>query len=301
MLIGVSLSSTHDVADHRVGARNMIERTGAAYAAGLDHLSIGDHHARRVPYYQNTPMLGRLLAEWRDRPAGCLFLTPLWHPVLMAEQIGTLAALHDGRFIVQTGLGSGRTQFGAMGRRLGARAGDFEECVRVVRALLEGETVSSERFAISGASISPLPPEPVEWWIGAGADVALERAAHLSGTWYAGPGYTLTVARERLGRYLESLSVAGRAVERLVIRQDVVVAESDAAAHAIADPIVSAGYRGIDPDALAIGSVDTVSERFAAFAELGFTDVAARQISVDQSVALESISLLGEIRLRLNP
>jgi alkanesulfonate monooxygenase SsuD/methylene tetrahydromethanopterin reductase-like flavin-dependent oxidoreductase (luciferase family) len=301
MLIGVSLSSTHDVADHRVGARNMIERAGAAYTAGLDHLSIGDHHARRVPYYQNTPMLGRLLAEWKDRPAGCLFLTPLWHPVLMAEQIGTLAALHEGRFIVQTGLGSGRTQFGAMGRRLTARAGDFEECVRVVKALLEGEAVSSERFGISGASISPLPPEPVEWWIGAGADVALERAAHLSGTWYAGPGYTLAVARERLGRYLESLSVAGRTAERLVIRQDVVVAESDAAAQAIADPIVSAGYRGMDPDALAIGSVDTVTERFAAFAELGFTDVAARQISADQSVALESISLLGEIRLRLHP
>ena len=29
-----------------------------------------------------------MLAEWGERPAGCLFLLPLWHPVLVAEQIG---------------------------------------------------------------------------------------------------------------------------------------------------------------------------------------------------------------------
>ena len=27
-------------------------------------------------------MLGRLLANWGAAPAGCLFLLPLWHPVL---------------------------------------------------------------------------------------------------------------------------------------------------------------------------------------------------------------------------
>jgi hypothetical protein len=38
-------------------------------------------------------MLGRLLAEWGEAPAGCLFLLPLWHPVLVAEQIGTLTPI----------------------------------------------------------------------------------------------------------------------------------------------------------------------------------------------------------------
>ena len=71
----------------------MIERARAAADAGLDSLFIGDHHNVPVPYYQNVPMLGRLLAEWDDRPAGALFLLPLWHPVLVAEQIGTLASI----------------------------------------------------------------------------------------------------------------------------------------------------------------------------------------------------------------
>ncbi len=52
--------------DARVGARWMIERARAAAAAGLDSLFVGDHHNVPVPYYQNVPILGRLLAEWDD-------------------------------------------------------------------------------------------------------------------------------------------------------------------------------------------------------------------------------------------
>src|SRR6516165_11379851 len=87
MKIGISLTSNHpDAKDPREGARWMIERAAAAHRARLDSLFVGDQHVSPTPYYQNTPMLGRLLAEWGDAPAGCLFLLPLWHPVLVAEQ-----------------------------------------------------------------------------------------------------------------------------------------------------------------------------------------------------------------------
>ncbi|MCP3857671.1 MAG: LLM class flavin-dependent oxidoreductase [Actinomycetia bacterium] len=131
MRIGLSLSSTHTV----------------------------DHHVQH-DYYQNTPTLGRLLAEWNDKPAGCLFLGPLWHPVIMAEHIGTLASIHSGPFIVQTGLGRGERQFAAMGVDVRYRPSLFEETVRVVRALPAGETVSSERLGLADARIGVLPPSP---------------------------------------------------------------------------------------------------------------------------------------------
>jgi len=83
----------------------MIERAAAAHRAALDSLFVGDQHVSPTPYYQNAPILGRLLAEWGEAPAGCLFLLPLWHPVLVAEQIGTLAAIAQGPFIMQCGLG----------------------------------------------------------------------------------------------------------------------------------------------------------------------------------------------------
>jgi alkanesulfonate monooxygenase SsuD/methylene tetrahydromethanopterin reductase-like flavin-dependent oxidoreductase (luciferase family) len=300
MRVGVSLTSRHDVDDHAVGARWMIERARAAAGAGLDHLSIGDHHAESVPYYQNVPMLGRMLAEWpSERPAGCLFLVPLWHPVLMAEQIGTLAAIHGGPFIVQTGLGGGQHQFAAMGRSMDRRLGDLSEGIRVVQALLAGETVSSERFGIVNAAVAPRPPDIVEWWIGAGVPAAIERATRWSGTWYAGPNLTVDAAREGADQFLGACAAAGREPERLVIRQDVLVAASDAAAERLAAPVLEAGYRGFGPELLAIGSVESVAERFGTFAAAGFTDVSVRQITVPQSVALESIGLLGEVQAAL--
>ena len=96
MKVGVSLRSGYAPMDVRTGAQWMVERARAASDAGLDSLFVGDHHNVPVPYYQNVPMLGRLLAEWDDRPAGALFLLPLWHPVLLAEQIGTLASIAAG-------------------------------------------------------------------------------------------------------------------------------------------------------------------------------------------------------------
>ena len=64
MRVGISLTSAHAGVEDRTGARWMIERAAAANRAGLDSLFIGDHHSTPTPYYQNVPMLGRLLAEW---------------------------------------------------------------------------------------------------------------------------------------------------------------------------------------------------------------------------------------------
>ena len=303
MRIGVSLSSTYVVDHHPDGAKHMIERAAAAHAAGLDHLGVGDHHSSAVPYYQNVPMLGRLLAEWTERPAGALFLLPLWHPVLLAEQIGTLACLHDGPFIVQTGLGGRAAEFAAMGARMARRVGDFEETVRIVTALLAGETVSSERFSLVDAVVAPRPPQPVEWWMGAGVDAGLERAARFGAAWYASPGLSFEVGRELAARYREhhqahdrTAAIGSRGAARLVLRQYAVVAASSAAAHALAEPILQSGYRGMTAENLALGSVDDVAERFARWRDAGFTDISVRQMSVPQSAALESIALLGEVR-----
>jgi alkanesulfonate monooxygenase SsuD/methylene tetrahydromethanopterin reductase-like flavin-dependent oxidoreductase (luciferase family) len=159
MRVGISLTSNHpDVTDPRQAARWMIERTAAARRAGLDSLFIGDQHVSATPYYQNTPMLGRLLAEWGEAPSGCPFLLPLWHPVLVAEQIGTLAAIAQGPFIMQCGLGWGEARFAAMGANFRTRPSAFEEALDIVRRLLAGETVSSSRrFRITQASLALRP------------------------------------------------------------------------------------------------------------------------------------------------
>ena len=63
MRIGISISSTYQVTDYRIGARWMVERARAAAEAGLDSLFVGDHHVTPQPYYQNTPISARTLAD----------------------------------------------------------------------------------------------------------------------------------------------------------------------------------------------------------------------------------------------
>ena len=144
MKVGVSLRSAYPPMDVRTGARWMIERARAASDAGLDSLFVGDHHNVPVPYYQNVPILGRLLAEWDGRPAGALFLLPLWHPVLLAEQIGTLASIAAGPFVMQCAVGGGSEQFDALGVPIRQRPSRFEAILDIVRRLCAGEEVNTD-------------------------------------------------------------------------------------------------------------------------------------------------------------
>ena len=297
MRIGVSLTSGFTVTDGRAGARFMIERAAAARRAGLDSLFVGDHHATPGPYYQNVPILARCLAEWGDAPFGALFLLPLWNPVLLAEQVGTLAALAPGRFILQTGLGDGEDQFAAMGARVKARVSAFEESVDVVRRLLRGEVVSSSgRFQFRDGRVTPRPAEPVEFWLGATAEPAIDRAARLGDAWLGAPGLTPKQAQALIGYYRERCKAHGKTPSTIAIRRDIYVGESDAEADAVAGVKVRAGYRGFSPDAPVYGSVATVAASFKALAAMGYTDVIIRHIVDDQPKVLASYARLAEVK-----
>ena len=298
MRVGISLTSNHpDVKDPRHGARWMIERTAAARGAGLDSLFIGDQHVSPTPYYQNTPMLGRLLAEWGKAPAGCLFLLPLWHPVLVAEQIGTLAAIAQGPFIMQCGLGWGEARFAAMGANPRTRPSAFEEALDIIRRLLAGETVSSSRrFRITEASLALRPAEPVEVWVGASAPPAIDRAARLAEGWIASPGLTFEEARAQADIYRERCAAYGRQPGAIVLRRDVYVGESSSEAQAELQHVLDRGYRGIPSEALIAGSADDVAEQFRAFGKIGYTEILVRHLSNDQSKVLGSLERLAAVR-----
>jgi alkanesulfonate monooxygenase SsuD/methylene tetrahydromethanopterin reductase-like flavin-dependent oxidoreductase (luciferase family) len=301
MRVGISLTSNHpDMTDPRRGARWMIERTAAARRAGLDSLFIGDQHVSPTPYYQNTPMLGRLLAEWGEAPAGCLFLLPLWHPVLVAEQIGTLAAVAQGRFIMQCGLGWGDARFTAMGANPRTRPSAFEEALDVVRRLLAGETVnSSGRFRIVDASLALRPAEPVEVWIGASAPPAIDRAARLAEGWIASPSLTREEARAQADHYRERCAAYGRQPGAVVLRRDVYVGESSSEAQAVLQQALGRSYRGMPAEALIAGETDAVADEFRSFGELGYTDILVRHLTNDQPKVLGSLARLEAVRAAL--
>ncbi len=300
MRIGISVASSYRVDDPRLGARYMVERARAARQADLDSLFVGDHHVTPTPYFQNSPILGRMLAEWGEKPFGALYLLPLWHPVLLAEQVATLASLAPGRFILQCALGGDRRQSDGMGVKLAQRVAMFELSLAALRALWRGEEVTLERFwPVSRARIAPLPPEPVEVWIGSQATPAINRTARLAEGWLASPALTRTQAAEALNVFRQACAEHGREPQAVAIRRDVFVGASSAQARRVVAPYVQKGYRGFAEEALLVGSVTEVADELAAFRELGYTDVLVRNISADQGEALATIERLAGVRKAL--
>jgi alkanesulfonate monooxygenase SsuD/methylene tetrahydromethanopterin reductase-like flavin-dependent oxidoreductase (luciferase family) len=289
MKIGTSLRSTYPVADPREGARWMVERAAAAAAAGLDSLFVGDHHATGpVAYYQNSAILGRLLVEWGDRPAGALYLLPAWNPVLVAEQVGTLAALASGPFVLQCAVGGG-DQMAAMGAPPKGRPAVFEHHLDVIRRLLAGAEVD-------GMRVAPIPAEPLEVWIGGHAPPAIDRAARLGNGWIAAPWATDEQAAELAATYRKACEAHGRAPGEVVLRRDVHVGGDEADARRVAQPVLDGGYRGIDPGATVVGSPEQVAQRFAGYADMGYDHVLVRHLADEQDEVLASFARLARVR-----
>lgn len=297
--IGISVTSSYTVADPREGAASMIARAKAAREADLDTLFVGDHHVTPFPYYQNNVILARMLAEWGDKPFGALYLLPLWHPVTLAEQVGTLASLASGRFIMQCGLGDER-QGAAMGIDMSKKVGMFLASLRTLRSLWTGEPANEDRYwHIKDAVISPRPVEPVEVWVGAVVDKAIERTAKVGDAWLASPGLTPVDAAIVLRRYLEYCDQQGRQPETRAIRRDIYVGESTEEAKRTAALYIEKGYRGISPDALMFGSVEEVAAQMKELGDAGFTDIIVRNMSKDPAQCLATIERLREVKALL--
>ena len=297
MRIGISVCSSYRVEDPREGARFMVERARAARQADLDSLFVGDHHVTPSPYFQNTAIMARMLAEWGDRPCGALYLLPLWHPVLLAEQTATLASIAQGPFIMQCGLGGERRQSAGMGVDIHRRGKMFEASLEVLRTLWAGEEVTETKYwNLSRARISPLPPEPIDVWVGSAVPKAIDRTARMAEGWLASPGLTFKQAADSLNRYRQACAEHQREPRAVAIRRDVYVGSSSEEAHKVVAPYLQKGYRGFPEEALMFGSVAEVAEELAAYAKLGYTDVIVRNLSSDQGEALATIERLAEVK-----
>lgn len=295
----VSLSIKSGYGPHvtaRSAAAQFLERVELADELGFDGLFVGDHHVTATTYLQNVPVLARALAAWGPRPVGALFLLPLWPPVLLAEQIGTLAAMSGAPFVLQCALGGGETQFAGMGVALADRRRLFETHLDVVTRLLRGEAVATGSPHGASASIDPVPDEPVEVWIGAHGPPAIDRAARLGDAWYAAPRHTVGELTTLMGTYRQACERHGAEPARVPVRRDVHVAADASEAERVRAEVAASGHRGFDPQAVIVGEVGEVAEAFAELAEIGFTEVVARQLAVDHAGAMASLQRLGDVR-----
>lgn len=278
-------------------AGNLMEVAQVAHQAGLDGLLTGDNHAADARYaasFSPIPTIARLMTVTGEMPVGVVLLAPFYQPILLAEQIGTLAAFAHGPLIVVFVNGGRPAQFAAFGMEERSRARRLEETVQIVRGLLAGErvTFSGRYYQIEGVTISPLPRVPVQLWIGGTVPAAAERAGRLGDAWLSGQNATDAELGAQLALYREAAERAGR-TPYPVLRRDIYVGESDEAAHEVAGRILAEGYRGTGGEQLLVGSAATVAARLRQYAAMGFGSVMVRHIVGDHTLMLRSFERIG--------
>jgi alkanesulfonate monooxygenase SsuD/methylene tetrahydromethanopterin reductase-like flavin-dependent oxidoreductase (luciferase family) len=278
-------------------ARNVMEVAAAAHTAGLDALLTGDSHAANPAYaatFSPLPTVARLMSVTGTMPIGVVLLAPFYHPLLLAEQIGTLAAFAEAPLIVTFALGGRPPQFQAFGMEERSRVGRLEEMVMVVRALLSGERVThrGRYYTVAGATISPLPRVPVEIWVGGTVPAAAERAGRLGDAWLTGQNAVNEDLRRQLELYREAAARAGRP-PRPVLRRDIYVGASDEEARARVGAGLAEGNSGTGLDQLLVGSADTVVGALREYRDMGFDYVMVRHIVGDHPLMLRSFERIG--------
>lgn len=160
-----------------------------AVAAGIDHLTVGDHvsfaHGHGADgLIQATALLA---AHPRVSVQTGVYLLGLRHPAIVARQLATIALLAPGRFAFGVGVGGDDPRelelCGIDPRERGART---TEALRCVRLFLQGEEIEFHgRFFDVRGAIRPAPAIPIPILVGGRSAAALERTAHLGDGWLA--------------------------------------------------------------------------------------------------------------------
>ena len=263
----------------------------------MDGLLFGDNHAIPHSYancFSAVPSLARLMTVTGDMPVGMVLLAPFYQPIVLAEQIGTLAAFAEAPLYIVLANG-GRTQtFEAFGIDMRSRATRLEELTIVLRGLLAGERVTFQGryLQLDGVRVSPRPRVAVEIWLAGTVPAAVARAGTLGDGWLTGQNSSDAELVAQLDVYREAAAKARRPA-RAVLRRDIYVAETDAAAHAEVDRVLAEGYRGTGKAELLVGSPDAVVERFRHYRALGFEEAMVRHIVGDHQQMLRSFELIG--------
>jgi alkanesulfonate monooxygenase SsuD/methylene tetrahydromethanopterin reductase-like flavin-dependent oxidoreductase (luciferase family) len=182
--------------------------------ADLDGLGLGDH----VSFLVGAGMDGLvgatsvLAASERLSAVIGVYLLPLRHPVVVARQVVDISRLAPGRLVLGVGVGGEDPhEFEICGVDPRTRGRRMDECLVVVRQLLEGQSVDfdGEFFQIENATVGSGSVEPVPILVGGRSDAAIRRAARYGDGWF---GIWVSASRyaQAIAQMKEAASDAGR-------------------------------------------------------------------------------------------
>jgi alkanesulfonate monooxygenase SsuD/methylene tetrahydromethanopterin reductase-like flavin-dependent oxidoreductase (luciferase family) len=194
--------------------RRLSQLTAEVAAAGIDHVTVGDH----VSFAGGMGADGliqatALLAAHPTLPVETgVYLLPLRHPATVARQLATLSSLAPGRLAFGVGVGGDdRRELELCGVDPRTRGARMDESLALLRAFLTGDEVSFEGrfFAVQQGRIRPAPSPPLPIVVGGRSDAALARAGRLGDGWI-GVWVSPRRFREAVGKVAAAAAAHGR-------------------------------------------------------------------------------------------
>lgn len=266
-------------------AARVLDRARVASEAGYEYIETGDHHAvTGSGYLQSVPMAARLTGIIDG--VAPLFLLPMYNPVLVAEYVGTLAALAP-RCDVWCAIGRA-DQNEAMGIPAGERVPRFIEALEIMRRLWREDTVTfdGEFYAVEGVSINPKADPRV--CIGGTAEGAVRRAGELGDAWVANAHVPAVDIADRIAWFTDA---GGGDV---IARRDALGLRDGGTARQRASELLADGYRGWPEDAdwVLTGDAEDIESQLRRLADIGVDEVVVRPMS-DRS-AVETLRVVAE-------
>ena len=107
------------------------------------------------------------------------------NPVLLARQVGSVAALTGDRFGLGVGLGWSPEEFAWCGTEYAHRGPRADEAIEVLKLILGGGMVDyhGEYYDFDKLQMSPAPRQPVPFYVGGHTEAGLRRAARTGDGW----------------------------------------------------------------------------------------------------------------------
>ena len=190
MRIGVLLPHFGPSTDHDrlFGLGERLERLGFASAWVRDHLGFSGGVAFEQPstHFVDPLTVMTAVAATTRLTVGTAALTPFRHPVVLAQMLGSLAYLAEGRLILGLGLGKPRAME-LVGRAAEDQVSLWEETVDVLRATSRPGASYLGRFTrFNDLTFDPAPPADLPIWYCGASRPALRRALERTDGWLPG-------------------------------------------------------------------------------------------------------------------
>ncbi|MEV4312859.1 TIGR03854 family LLM class F420-dependent oxidoreductase [Actinocrispum sp. NPDC049592] len=197
------------------------------------------------------------------------------HPVHVAKQLISLAALNPKRVLPVFGLQPARSPERQAFPVAGKRSDVFDETMRAVRLLLDKESVSFEGryWSISDASLTPKPLKPMDIWLGGSARAGLERVGRLADGWL-GSFLTPEQAGRAIGVIKQAAEQAGREIEEDHYGMSIAVSSNGIPASLVA--FITDRHADADPGALVPSGWANARDLIHRYVDAGITKFVIR-------------------------